>query len=109
MEAGIAPNEDFNGASQEGVGRYQATAAAGRRWSAAVAYLKPARKRKNLLVMPNAHATRILFEDGRAVGIQYRTPRGLETARCRAEVIVCAGFMAHPSFCCCRGSGRGRI
>ena len=107
VEAGIAPNEDFNGASQEGVGRYQATAAAGRRWSAAVAYLKPARKRKNLLVMPNAHATRILFEDGRAVGIQYRTPRGLATARCRAEVIVCAGVYGSPQLLLLSGIGPG--
>jgi choline dehydrogenase-like flavoprotein len=107
MEAGIAPNGDFNGASQEGVGRYQATAAAGRRWSAAVAYLKPARKRKNLLVRPNAHATRILFEDGRAVGIQYRTPRGLAIARCRAEVIVCAGVYGSPQLLLLSGIGPG--
>ena len=107
VEAGIPPNGDFNGASQEGVGRYQATAAAGRRWSAAVAYLKPARKRKNLLVTPNAHATRILFEDGRAVGIQYRTPRGLATARCRAEVIVCAGVYGSPQLLLLSGIGPG--
>jgi choline dehydrogenase-like flavoprotein len=61
VEAGIPRNADFNGATQEGVGRYQATALGGRRWSAAVAYLKPARNRKNLVVTPNAHATRILI------------------------------------------------
>ena len=107
VEAGIKPNQDFNGASQEGVGRYQATAMAGRRWSAAVAYLKPARKRKNLLVTPNAHATRILFEDGRAVGIQYRTPSGLATARCRAEVIVCGGVYGSPQLLLLSGIGPG--
>jgi choline dehydrogenase len=106
-EAGIPPNADFNGASQEGVGRYQATASAGRRWSAAVAYLKPARTRKNLLVTPNTHATRILFEDGRAVGIQYRTPHGVASARCRAEVIVCAGVYGSPQLLLLSGIGPG--
>ncbi|RPI46069.1 MAG: choline dehydrogenase, partial [Hyphomicrobiaceae bacterium] len=48
VEAGIPRNPDFNAATQEGVGRYQATTMAGRRWSAAVAYLKPARDRQNL-------------------------------------------------------------
>jgi choline dehydrogenase len=108
VEAGIPPNGDFNGASQEGVGRYQATASAGRRCSAAVAYLKPARKRKNLLVTPNAHATRILLEDGRAVGVQYRTPRGLASARCRGEVIVCAGVYGSPQLLLLSGIGPGQ-
>jgi choline dehydrogenase len=105
VEAGIARNADFNGASQDGVGRYQATALAGRRWSAAAAYLKPARKRENLLIRPNAHATSILIEDGRAVGIQYRSRRGLETARCRGEVIVSGGVYGSPQLLLLSGIG----
>src|SRR5438132_86385 len=71
VQVGIPRNADFNGASQEGVGYYQSTVGNGRRWSTAVAYLKPARARKNLVVTPNAHATRVLIEDGRAVGVEY--------------------------------------
>src|SRR6202035_4117526 len=67
IEAGISPNDDFNGARQEGVGYYQTTTRNRRRWSSARAYLGPARGRENLTVAVNAHATRILFEDGRAV------------------------------------------
>jgi choline dehydrogenase len=107
VEAGITRNADFNGASQDGVGRYQATAAGGRRWSAAVAYLRPARNRKNLSIRPNAQATRLLIEDGRAVGVQYRTPRGLATARCRGEVIVCAGVYGSPQLLLLSGIGPG--
>src|SRR5262245_11914871 len=105
VEAGIARNPDFNGASQDGVGRYQATALAGRRWSAAAAYLRPARKRPNLLVRANAHATRILIEDGRAVGVQYLSQRGLQTARCRGEVIVCGGVYGSPQLLLLSGIG----
>jgi choline dehydrogenase-like flavoprotein len=107
VEAGIPRNADFNGSSQDGVGYYQATVGSGRRWSAAVAYLKPARGRKNLLVMPNAHATRVLFEDGRAAGVEYRTPNGLETARARAEVIVSGGVYGSPQLLLLSGIGPG--
>jgi choline dehydrogenase len=107
VEAGIAPNADFNGASQDGVGRYQATALAGRRCSAAAAYLKPARNRHNLVVRPEAHATRILIEHGQAVGVQYRSRRGLETARCRGEVIVCGGVYGSPQLLLLSGIGPG--
>jgi choline dehydrogenase-like flavoprotein len=107
VQAGIPRNADFNGASQDGVGYYQSTVGNGRRWSTAVAYLKPARGRKNLLVTPNAHATRILIEDGRAVGVEYRTPKGLETARARGEVIVSGGVYGSPQLLLLSGVGPG--
>ena len=83
VQAGIPRNPDFNGASQDGVGYYQTTVGNGRRWSTAVAYLKPARDRKNLVVTPNAHATRILIENGRAVGVEYRTPQRPRDGACQ--------------------------
>jgi choline dehydrogenase len=107
VQAGVPRNRDFNGATQEGVGYYQATVGNGRRWSAAVAYLKPARHRQNLVVTPNAHATRILIENGRATGVQYRTPKGLETAHARAEVIVSGGVYGSPQLLMLSGIGPG--
>ena len=74
VQAGIPRNRDFNGANQEGAGYYQATVGKGRRWSAATAYLKPARGRRNLAVKPNAHATQIVIENGRAVGVSSARP-----------------------------------
>ena len=41
-ELGIPRNDDFNGATQEGVGYYQLTTRNGLRCSTAVAYLRPA-------------------------------------------------------------------
>jgi choline dehydrogenase len=107
VQAGITRNADFNGPSQDGVGYYQATVGNGRRWSAAVAYLKPARDRKNLVVTPNAHATRVLIEDSRAVGVEYWTPEGLETARARGEVIVSGGVYGSPQLLLLSGVGPG--
>ena len=57
-ELGIPRNDDFNGATQEGVGYYQLTTRRGLRCSTAVAYLRPARRDANLDVETDAHATR---------------------------------------------------
>jgi choline dehydrogenase len=105
VEAGIPPNPDFNGAKQEGCGYYQTTTKDRRRWSTAVAYLRPARKRPNLVVRTNAHATRVLVENGRAVGVEFRTPRGLETARARSDVIVSGGAYGSPQLLLLSGIG----
>ena len=65
-QCGYRRNPDFNGAAQEGFGYYQLTTRNGRRCSAAVGYLKPARRRPNLQVVSGALATRVLFEGRRA-------------------------------------------
>jgi choline dehydrogenase len=107
VEAGVPRNSDFNGPTQDGAGYYQCTTGGGRRWSAAVAYLKPARGRKNLVVVPEAHATRVIIEDGRATGVEYRTPKGVQTARARGEVIVSGGVYGSPQLLLLSGIGPG--
>ena len=69
-QAGLPANEDFNGAEQDGFGRYQRTQREGRRCSAAVAYLHPAISRPNLTVETYMQVHRVLFEGERAVGVQ---------------------------------------
>jgi choline dehydrogenase len=105
VEAGIPANPDFNGAEQEGVGYYQTTINGARRWSSARAYLGQARGRKNLTIVPNAHATRVLIEGNRATGIEYRTPSGLQTARAGREVIVSGGVYGSPQLLMLSGLG----
>jgi choline dehydrogenase len=63
--AGLPLNEDFNGATQEGVGAYQYTTWNGQRMSAARAFLRPAMKRRNVSVMTHAQVTKVLFEGKR--------------------------------------------
>src|SRR5205085_2729305 len=96
IEAGIPANPDFNGARQEGVGYYQTTTTNRRRWSSARAYLGQARGRQNLTIATNAHATRILFEGGRAVGVEYHAPDGPKTAWARGEIIASGGVYGSP-------------
>jgi choline dehydrogenase len=105
IEAGVPVNDDFNGARQEGVGYYQTTTSNRRRWSSARAYLGPARGRQNLTVATEAHATRILFEEGRAVGVEYMTPQGSKTARARREIVVSGGVYGSPQLLQLSGLG----
>lgn len=107
VEAGIPRNDDFNGPKQEGVGFYQTTTSRMRRWNTSTAYLRPARGRKNLIVSPTSHATRVLVEGGRAVGVEYHTPAGKKTARARREVVVSGGVYGSPQLLLLSGIGPG--
>ena len=95
-ELGIARNDDFNGAAQEGAGYYQATSRNGRRSSTATGFLRPAEKRANLTVMTEALSTRILFEGTRAIGVEYRRGGELRRARAAREVLLAAGAFNSP-------------
>lgn len=104
-QAGIPRTADFNGVQQEGCGYYQTTTGDSRRWSAARAYLRPARGRANLVVRTGAHATRVLIEGSRAVGVEYQGPDGRHVARARAEVIVSGGAYGSPQLLQLSGIG----
>ena len=109
IQAGLPPIEDFNDGRQEGAGYFQSTTGRQRRWSTATAYLRPARGRDNLVVRPNAHATRILIENGRAVGVTYVSGGVSRTARARGEVIVSGGVFNSPQLLQLSGVGPGAL
>ena len=95
---GIPFTDDLNGESNEGVGFVPVSQRRGRRFSVLDGYLGPARRRPNLTIVTDALVTRILLENGRAVGVAYRLD-GDETeerARCTGEVVVCAGAIGSP-------------
>jgi choline dehydrogenase len=104
-QAGLPRNDDFNGPTQEGAGYYQLTARNGRRWSTAVGYLRPARRRHNLAVVSNALTTRILFEGRRAIGVEYRQGDTTRVARAEGEVIVAGGAFNSPQLLQLSGLG----
>ena len=90
---GIPRNHDINGETQEGVCYYQLTQRDARRSSAAMAYLKPNRGRKNLTVQLGAQVRRIMVEKGRATGVEMIDGRKLTAAK---EVILSSGAIGSP-------------
>jgi choline dehydrogenase len=106
VEAGLPRNEDFNGPEQDGAGIYQVTQRGGMRASASVSYLHPAMgRRPNLEVMPHAQATRLLFDSGRAVGVEAARFGEVEQHRAEREVIVCGGAYNSPQLLMLSGVG----
>ena len=105
VQAGHVHNRDFNGATQEGVGLYQVTHKGGERFSAAKAYLAPNRARPNLHVVTGAHATRVLLEHGRAVGVAYVKDGCEHTVRAEREVVLSAGALQSPQLLMLSGIG----
>jgi choline dehydrogenase-like flavoprotein len=106
-QAGLPPNPDFNGATQEGVGPYQVTQKDGERFSAARGYLEAARLRPNLAVFTGALARRIVFDAGRACAVEFLRDGKLERASARREVIVAAGALQSPQLLMLSGVGPG--
>ena len=103
-ETGIPENGDLNGAALDGVAQVQLIQRAGRRCSAADAYLTPARRRSNLQIVTDALVTRIHVEGGRATGVEYRRA-GQHTTAAAGEVIVAAGTIASPQLLMLSGIG----
>eukprot|EP00035_Acanthoeca_spectabilis_P018711 m.399792 g.399792 ORF g.399792 m.399792 type:complete len:595 (-) comp16781_c1_seq40:1395-3179(-) len=108
-QAGYAETSDINGFRNEGLGMMDATIADGYRWSAATAYLWPALERPNLTLLTGQLTTRILFEDGRAVGVETQTGPNepLVIHRARKEVILAGGALNSPQLLMLSGVGNG--
>lgn len=103
--------DDFNSGDNEGIGLYQVTqfhdeARNGERCSAAAAYLHPVMDRPNLTVLTGAHASRILFEGKRAVGVQYLQHQQSHEVKAAREVILCGGAFNSPQLLQLSGVGR---
>ena len=104
-ELGLPQTGDFNGPHPEGFGCYQVTVRDGVRRSAADAFLRPALRRGNVRLETHAWASRIRFDQRRAVGVDYvrdNTPRSAGASR---EVIICGGAVNSPQLLQLSGIG----
>ena len=111
VQTGMPYNEDFNGPCQEGAGDFQLNIRNGRRQSTARTYLKLYQQRPNLTIATGALAERILLENGRAVGVEYRqsAKKGasqLNRAFAQGEVILCGGVINSPQLLELSGIGQ---
>ena len=97
--------EDVNGFRQDGFCRFDMNIDHGVRASSAHAFLRPAMRRANLRVETHCHARRVLFENDRAVGVEYRQHGEIKQARCQREVILCSGAFGSPQLLMLSGIG----
>ncbi|WP_213572933.1 GMC family oxidoreductase N-terminal domain-containing protein [Rhodococcus sp. USK13] len=99
------PVERANTAQPEGFSQTMVTQKRGARWSTADAYLRPAMKRKNLTVVTEALATRVLFDGTAAVGVEYEKGGARHTVRAAKEVILAGGAINTPQLLMLSGVG----
>ncbi|MBK19271.1 MAG: dehydrogenase [Rhodospirillaceae bacterium] len=102
---GISYTKDYNGADPNGFAHIQATLRKGRRWSAAAAYVHPAKKRANLRIETNALAEKIIFDGNRAVGVTFKQGSRTITAMADAEVLLAGGSINSPQLLMLSGVG----
>jgi choline dehydrogenase len=108
-EAGYPVTQDYNGHQQEGFGAMEMTVHNGLRWSAANAYLRPARKTKRVKLVTHAFAQRIILEGRKAVGVEYRKGDQIIEARARRDVIIAASSINSPKLLQLSGIGPAQV
>ncbi len=111
-QMGIPRNPDYNSGDQAGTGYFQRTVHKGYRYSAAKAFLRPARKRPNVDVRTNAQAAEILFDGNRANGVRYyqgKQSNPTIEVHARREVILCAGALNTPKLLQLSGIGPAEV
>ena len=104
--------DDYNGASQEGVGRMQQNAAGGLRYSASRGYIHHLAPR-TLQVQTETLTRKVLIENGRAVGIEVQdvSKKGAgakRTIRAGKEVLLSAGFVGSAQILMLSGIGHAQ-
>lgn len=88
--------DDFNGAKQEGIGLYQVTQKGGERWTAARAYVEPARGRSNLDIKTDSLVEKLIIENGRVTGVQVLRGKKREVLTAKGAVVLSAGAFGSP-------------
>ncbi len=106
IEAGYDFNPDFNGLKQAGFGPIQWTTKKGRRSSVATAYLNPAKSRNNLSIVSNGLVHRIIFDDRKAIGVEYEYSGQKFLVYAKKEIILSAGAIQSPQILQLSGVGR---
>ena len=108
-DIGLMPTPDFNDGDNEGTGKFTVNQRRGVRWTAARAFLKPARGRPNLTVLTHAQAGRILFDGRRATGLEFRLKGREARVEVAGELILAAGAIGSPHLMQVSGVGPGDL
>lgn len=104
-EIGLPRTDDFNRGNNEGCGYFQVTQKKGFRWSAARAFLNPAKRRGNLKIITGAHTAHLSVDGRRIMGVAYWLNGRLQEARAMGETILAAGAIGSPHLLQASGIG----
>lgn len=109
QDMGVEPVGDFNTGDNEGSSYFHVNQKGGVRWSAARGFLKPAMSRNNLRVETGCLTDRLVLENGRATVVEFVQEGERRRARCRGEIILCAGSIGSVQVLQRSGIGPGEV
>jgi choline dehydrogenase len=90
LSAGFRDKPDLNNPNGQGIGPTPVNSVGGIRHSTAITYLANSRRHSNLTVLANHHASRVLFDHARAIGIEAITA-GITGNYYGGEIVLAAG------------------
>jgi choline dehydrogenase len=105
VQMGYPRARDVSGGLETGFGPSDLTIVNGIRQSAADAYLLPALGRPNLDLVADALVQRVIVENGRCTGIEYRQAGGEVVTAHASEVVLAAGGIGSPHLLMLSGIG----
>ena len=88
---GAPAHNDYNGETQFGTGYYQRFIHHGRRENVADRFLKPALKTGNITILKATQATKILFDQNKAIGVEIHREGSTTRVYAKREVLLCGG------------------
>jgi len=107
-ELGIRRSDDFNSGTADGAGYLHMTQFRGRRTSSAQ-YLRSNGGLGLPAVLLGSSVRRIVFERGRATGVEVATSSGQGVIRADCEVVLCAGVVRSPQLLMLSGVGNADL
>jgi choline dehydrogenase len=110
VQMGIPALDDFNTGNNEGVSSFHVNQKKGLRWSSARGFLKPViDERNNLELNSGVLIEKLIVEDGRVSGVQYRQGGESVIVRCRREVVLTSGSIGSVAILERSGIGDGAV
>jgi len=108
-EMGIAPTDDFNRGDNEGVGYFPVNQKKGIRWNSRKAFIDPVKHRKNLTILTQAQAERLVFDGKRVSGLEFRHQGVAKSVTIAGELVLTAGSIASPQLLQLSGIGPAHV
>jgi choline dehydrogenase-like flavoprotein len=110
VQMGVRPLDDFNTGDNEGTAYFHVNQKKGLRWSSARGFIKPIiDERDNLDLLSGVLVEKVIVENGRATGVQFRQGGESRIARCRGEVVLTAGSIGSTQILELSGIGHGDV
>ena len=106
---GIKTIEDFNKGDNEGSSYFEVNQRKGTRWNAVKSFITPIKNRKNLTILSETHAQKLLFKNNKVTGLLVVKNKKQYSVTSNKEVILSAGTIHSPQLLQVSGIGPPRL